>query len=181
MASGPIAPGTARNSDSFYKGRSQEKTHLLWLEFFLLRSRLDRARCVLTYRAMCSAAGHVAQRFGFPRLAVFHRFFVTKPVRSETSKAETVVNLATIVLLGTRGPSLFLVIREGLRSRARLGCPKHAAPFVLQMLGVEAHSPLPHDQNDGGNLPGQGQTCHFGPHALGQQSCEELLQRTRFA
>jgi hypothetical protein len=49
---------------------------------------------------MCSAAGHVAQRFGFPLLAVFHRFFVTKPVRSETSKAETVVNLATIVLLG---------------------------------------------------------------------------------
>src|SRR5271155_1436407 len=38
-------------------------------------------------------------------------------------------NLATIVLLGTRGPSLFLVIREGLRWRGSLGCPKHAAPI----------------------------------------------------
>jgi hypothetical protein len=44
--------------DQFYKGRSQEKTLLLRLEFFLLRSPLDRARVVLTYRAMCSVAGH---------------------------------------------------------------------------------------------------------------------------
>jgi hypothetical protein len=32
------------------------------------------------------------------------------------------------------------------------------------MLGVEAHSSLPHDQNDGGNLPSQGQSRHFRPH-----------------
>src|ERR1700730_1551396 len=49
------------------------------------------------------------------------------------------------------------------------------------MLGVEARSSLPHDQHDGGNLPGQGQTCHFWPDALGQQSCVELLKRTGFA
>ena len=49
------------------------------------------------------------------------------------------------------------------------------------MLGVEAHSSLPHDQHDGGDLPGQGQTCHLRPDALGQQSCVELLKRTRFA
>ena len=51
----------------FYKGRSQEKTHLHRLEFFLLRSPLDRARSVLTDRAMCSVAcgglGFLYQRF----------------------------------------------------------------------------------------------------------------------
>ncbi len=36
------------------------------------------------------------------------------------------------------------------------------------MLGVEAHSSLPHDQYDGGNLPGQGQPRHFRSHAPGQ-------------
>ena len=49
------------------------------------------------------------------------------------------------------------------------------------MLGVEARSSLPHDQHDGGNLPGQGQARHFRPDALGQQSVVELLKRTRFA
>src|SRR5712664_351149 len=43
--------------DKFYEGRSQEKTHLPRLEFFLLRSPLDRARSVLTYRAICSVTG----------------------------------------------------------------------------------------------------------------------------
>ena len=36
-------------------------------------------------------------------------------------QSRTWSNLATIVLLGTRGPSLFLVSREGLESRERLG------------------------------------------------------------
>jgi hypothetical protein len=49
------------------------------------------------------------------------------------------------------------------------------------MLGVEARSSLPHDQHDGGNLPGQGQTRHLRPDALGQQSWVELLKRTGFA
>src|SRR5580698_6155168 len=64
--------------DLFYKGRSQEKTLLPRLEVFLLLSPYDRARVVLTYRPMCSVAGHCA-------------------------------------------PALFLVIREGLESRERLG------------------------------------------------------------
>jgi hypothetical protein len=34
----------------------QEKTRLLRLELSLLRSPLDQARAVLTYRAMCSAS-----------------------------------------------------------------------------------------------------------------------------
>src|SRR6266478_1138548 len=49
------------------------------------------------------------------------------------------------------------------------------------MLGLEARSSLPHDQHDGGNLPGQGQTRHLRPEALGQQSGVELLKRTGFA
>jgi hypothetical protein len=49
------------------------------------------------------------------------------------------------------------------------------------MLGVEAYSSLPHYQHDGGNLPGQGQPCHFLPDAVGHQSCVELLEWTRFA
>jgi hypothetical protein len=54
-----IVEGTShgRMSGKFYKGRSQEKTHLQRLEFFLLLSPLDRAGFVLTYRAMCSVAG----------------------------------------------------------------------------------------------------------------------------
>jgi hypothetical protein len=44
------------------------------------------------------------------------------------------------------------------------------------MLGVEAHSSLPDDQNDRGNLPGQGQPGHFRPHALGQQSRVKLFE-----
>jgi hypothetical protein len=49
------------------------------------------------------------------------------------------------------------------------------------MLGVEARSSLPHDQDDGGNLPGQGQPRHLRPDALGQQCGVDLLKRTRFA
>ena len=49
------------------------------------------------------------------------------------------------------------------------------------MLSVEARSSLPHDQRDGGNLPGQGQTRHFRPDAFGQQSGVELLKRTGLA
>ena len=47
------------------------------------------------------------------------------------------------------------------------------------MLGVEVHSSLPHDQHDGGNLPGQGQPRHFLPHALSQQFRIELREGTR--
>jgi hypothetical protein len=88
----------------FYKGRSQEKTHLLRPEFFLLLSPLDRASSVLTYRAMCSVAGPCGPVNWVLSISGFHRFFATKPVSSETNKAERWSNLATIVLFGTRGP-----------------------------------------------------------------------------
>jgi hypothetical protein len=49
------------------------------------------------------------------------------------------------------------------------------------MSGVEAHSSLPHDQNDRGNLPGQGQPRHFRPHAFSQQFRIELREGTGLA
>src|SRR5713101_908931 len=58
---------------------------------------------------------------------------------------------------------------------------KHSSCLWFQMLGVEVHSSLPNNQSDGGNLPGQGQTRHLRPEALGQQSGVELLKRTGFA
>src|SRR5258707_14612200 len=70
---------------------------------------------------MCSVAGHSDPVDWVFSTSGFHRFLATKPVSSETSKAERWSNLATIVLFGTRGPWLFLVIREGLGSAERLG------------------------------------------------------------
>src|SRR6202521_5461988 len=93
--------------DKFYKGRSQEKTHRLRLEDFLLLSPPDRASSVLTYRAMCSVAGQGDPVDWVFSTSGFHRFFASKPVSSETSKAERWSNLATIVLLGTRWPIAF--------------------------------------------------------------------------
>src|ERR1700722_1545751 len=78
----------AQAPGKFYKGRSQEKTHLLRLEVFLLLSPLKRARSVLTYRAMCSVAGQCDPVVWVFSTSGFHRFLATKPVSSETSKAE---------------------------------------------------------------------------------------------
>ena len=58
---------------------------------------------------------------------------------------------------------------------------RHSSCLWFQMLGVEAHSSLPHDQYDRGNFPGQGQPRHLRPHALGQQFRVKLLERTRLA
>ncbi len=55
---------------------------------------------------------------------------------------------------------------------------RHSSCLWFQILGVEAHSSLPHDQYDGGNLPRQGQAGHLRPHALGHQGCVKLLERT---
>src|SRR5580704_4047125 len=78
----------SQSPDKFYKGRSQEKTLLLRPEFFLLLSPSDRARSVRTYRAMCSVAGHSGPALWVFSTSGFHRFLATKPVCSDTSKAE---------------------------------------------------------------------------------------------
>src|SRR5712675_2684538 len=72
----------------FYKKGSQEKTHLQRLDVFLLRSPFEGAGSALSCRVRCSVAGH-----GGPAVRVFspsgfHYLFATKPVSSETSKAE---------------------------------------------------------------------------------------------
>jgi len=82
------ARSSSKRTGMFYKGRSQEKTHVLRLELFLLRSPLDRACSVLTCRAMCSVAGPCDRVVWVFSTSGFHRFLATKPVSSETNKAE---------------------------------------------------------------------------------------------
>src|SRR5215471_10545367 len=45
--------------------------------------------------------------------------------------------------------------------------PRHSSCLWFQMLGVEAHAFLPHNQHNGGNLSSQGQPRHLWPHAFG--------------
>ena len=65
----------------------------------------------LSDRTMCSVAGCYDPAIWVSSTSGFHRLLATKPIRSETSKAER-APVASIVLSGTRGPSLFLVIRS---------------------------------------------------------------------
>jgi hypothetical protein len=187
----------------FYKGRSQEKTHLLRLNFFLLLSPLDRARSVLTFRAMCSVAGHSGPAVWVSAASGFHCLFATKPFSSETSKAEP-RSSGDHSSIRDSWPMAFSGYPRGPRVGWETRCPKHTAPNLpaetrsrtrvsrephghrqrrspgwsglgqrhssclwFQMLGVEAHSSLPHNQHNGGNLPGQGQPRHFRSHAPG--------------
>src|SRR5271170_6239669 len=60
----------------------------------------------------------------------------------------------------------------------RIG-PRHSSWLWFQMLGVEAHSFLPHDQGDGGHLARQGQTRHLRPDSLGHQRIVKLFERAR--
>src|ERR1700681_588310 len=58
---------------------------------------------------------------------------------------------------------------------------RHSSCLWFQMLGVEAHSFLPYDQYDRGNLSGQSQARHLWSHTLGKQSRVELLEGARLA
>src|SRR6202795_2070860 len=205
----PLSP------DKFYKGRSQEKTPLRWLKVFLLLSPLNGARSGLTARTRCSVAGHFGPAIWVFSTSRFHCLFATKPVCSETSKAES-RSSGDHSSIRDSWPIAFSGYPRGPRVGWETGCPKHAAPNLsaetrsrtrvsrephghrerrspgwsglgprhssclwFQMLGVEAHSSLPHDQHNGGNLPGQGQPRHFRPHAPGQQFRVELREGAR--
>jgi hypothetical protein len=72
---------------SLKRDRSQEKTHLLRPEFFLLLSPFDRARLVLTHRSICSVSRPCDPAVWVFTVSGFHRFFATKPFSSETSKS----------------------------------------------------------------------------------------------
>jgi hypothetical protein len=98
-----FTPTIEPSPEKFYKGGSQEKTHLLRPEFFLLSSPCDQARSVLNFRAMDSGAGHSDPAIWVFSTSGFHRLFATKPVGSETSK-QYGGQVATIVLSGTRSP-----------------------------------------------------------------------------
>jgi len=57
---------------------------------------------------------------------------------------------------------------------------RHSSCLWFQMLGVEAHSCLPHDQHDGGNFPGKVRRAISGRMPLSAMLCK-LLERTGFA
>src|SRR5271155_4203047 len=57
---------------------------------------------------------------------------------------------------------------------------RHSSCLWFQILGLEAHSSLPYDQHNRGDLSRQGQARHLRPHPFGHQGCVEFLERTRF-
>ena len=111
----------------FYKGGSQEKTHLLWPEFFLLPSPRDRAQSVLACRTMDSACGHCGPAVWVSSLSGFHRLFATKPVSSETSKAERWSD-ANHGSIGDSWPIAFSGCPRGPRVDCETACSRYAVP-----------------------------------------------------
>ena|SRR6266481_2467694 len=101
-------------SCKFYKKESQEKTHLHRPDFFLIRSPFDGAGSVPElprqafgcWTLLSSDLGFLYQRFSL--------LLRNEACQFRNQQSRTAVKLATIVLSGTRGPWLFLVIREGL-------------------------------------------------------------------
>jgi hypothetical protein len=75
--------------DKFYKRRIQEKTHRpSGRTFSCFSAPRGRARFVLPFRAICSVAGPCDPVLWVFSTSGFHRSFATKPVSSETSRAE---------------------------------------------------------------------------------------------
>src|SRR5215472_3693410 len=166
---------------------------------------------------MCSAPGHDGPEVWVFCTGGFHRLFATKPVSSETSKAER-RSSGDHSSIWDSWPITFSGYPRGPRVSGETECPKHTPPNMgaetrsrtrvsrepdshrhrkspgwsgfdqrhssclwFQILSVEAHSSLPYDQYDRGNLSGQGQSSHFWPHAFGHQSRKELLEGARLA
>jgi hypothetical protein len=109
--------------DKFYKGGSQEETHLRQPEFFLLPSPPDPAR-VLICRALDSVCrarwpsdlGFFYQRFSSP--------IATKP---ETRKAER-WSCANHGCIGDSWPIAFSGCPRGPRVGCETTCPRHIVP-----------------------------------------------------
>src|SRR6202171_4635004 len=109
----------------FYKGRSQEKTHLLRPEFFLLLSPLDRASSVLTYRAMCSVAGpcdpvNLDQRFS--------SLVLDEACQFRNQQSRTVVKFGDHSSIWDSWPIAFSGCPRGTRVAWETKCPRHAVP-----------------------------------------------------
>jgi hypothetical protein len=92
----------------------------------LLPSPRDRARGVLTDRAMVSVCGALwSSDSGFPYQR-FSLLVATKPSVLKHAK-QNGGQVPTMVLSETLGLSLFRVVREGLESDGRLGARGHRA------------------------------------------------------
>jgi hypothetical protein len=70
------------------KGEVKKKHVCFGWNFSCFAAPLDRARSVLTYRAPRHVLGSGAPVVWIFSTSGFHLFFATKPVSSETSKAE---------------------------------------------------------------------------------------------
>jgi hypothetical protein len=123
----PSAFANRIGPDKFYKGGSQEKTHLPRPEFFLLPSPRDQARSVLSGRAMDSGAGHCSPVVWVSSTSGFHRLFATKPVSSETSKAERWSG-ANHGSIGDSWPIAFSGCPRGSRVTCETQCPRRIWP-----------------------------------------------------
>src|SRR6201993_3380920 len=139
---------------------------------------------------MCSVAAQCGRAVWVFSTSGFHRFLATKPVSSETSKAER-RSSGVHSSIWDSWPIAFSGYPRGPRVGCETTCPRHTAPNLpaetrsrtrvsrepdshhqrkfpgwsgldqrhssclwFQMLGVEAHSSLPDDQNDRGTFPG---------------------------
>ena len=106
---------------------TQEKTRLRRLKFFLLPSPRNRARLVLTFRAIDSVCralwpsdwGFFYQRFPSP--------VATKPISSETRKAERWSG-ANHGSIGDSWPIAFSGCPRGPRVGSETKCPRHILP-----------------------------------------------------
>jgi hypothetical protein len=84
-------------------------------------------RSYLNCRAMCSVTGHVDPAGWFFSTSGFHLFFATKPVSSETSKAER-RSVGDHSSIRDSWPIAFSGYPRGPRVGCETRCPKHAAP-----------------------------------------------------
>jgi hypothetical protein len=113
--------GCTLSPDKFYKGRSQEKTHLLRLEFLLLRSPLDGAGSVLTARAKCSVAGQLDPVVWVFSTSGFHRFLGDEAHQFRNQQSRTVVNVGDHSSIWDSWPIAFSGYPRGPRVVVRLG------------------------------------------------------------
>jgi hypothetical protein len=104
----------------FYKGRSQEKTPLQWLDIFLLRSPRNGAGSVLNFRAMCLLPA-VSIASSQRSLTVPKP---TKPNRGQVGDHSSIRDFSPIAVSGyPRGP------RVGCETT----CSRHALRLTYQL------------------------------------------------
>ena len=86
----------------------------------------------MAYRAMCSVAGQCGTVVWVFSTGGFHGLFVTKPVSSETGKAERRSN-GDHSSIWDSWPTAFSGYPRGPRVGSETGCPRHTAPNQLRL------------------------------------------------